>query len=103
MTTQMATKRCSSCREIKPIDEFAWRNMAKGQHEPTCRDCKSQQFRRWRTDPRNHLAARDASEAKNRARQRLIERYPHVYRRYLDEERENLGLPVSRRSRNGAR
>ena len=36
------TKRCSRCSEVKPVADFAWRNVSKGVHDAYCRPCRSE-------------------------------------------------------------
>ena len=35
----MSEKKCSKCCEIKPLDEFLWRNKSKNQKHSVCRIC----------------------------------------------------------------
>jgi len=34
-------KRCSMCGESKPLDDFMWKNKAKGEHDGYCRPCRA--------------------------------------------------------------
>jgi hypothetical protein len=36
------SKRCGSCGETKPLDDFAWRRKAKEQRDSMCRPCRSE-------------------------------------------------------------
>lgn len=36
----METKICTICNRSKPLDEFSWKNKAKGIKEGRCKDCK---------------------------------------------------------------
>ena len=38
---QIPSKRCSRCRETKPLGDFAWRYMERGLHDSYCRPCRS--------------------------------------------------------------
>lgn len=38
----METKCCTKCHDDKPIDEFAWRNKAKGTRQSICNTCRSE-------------------------------------------------------------
>jgi hypothetical protein len=41
MGGEATTKKCSRCREVKPVDEFSWHRKAKGQRDCFCRPCRS--------------------------------------------------------------
>jgi hypothetical protein len=34
-------KRCGRCRELRPLDQFAWRRKARGQRDNYCRPCRA--------------------------------------------------------------
>jgi hypothetical protein len=38
---QIPSKRCSRCRETKPLGDFAWRYIERGLHDSYCRPCRS--------------------------------------------------------------
>ncbi len=40
-------RRCCSCGEDKPDDDFPWKNRAKGIRHPYCKTCKSAYNRKW--------------------------------------------------------
>lgn len=40
-------KRCATCGEFKPEDQYNWRNKLRGKKWGTCRDCQNGQKRRW--------------------------------------------------------
>lgn len=40
-------KRCSSCRQVKKIEEFSWRFKALGIRQGTCRECRKEQVEKW--------------------------------------------------------
>lgn len=37
----METKKCTKCGRILPIDQFNWRDKAKGTHRADCKECHS--------------------------------------------------------------
>jgi hypothetical protein len=41
MEAAVERRRCYRCRDLKPIEDFAWRRRAKGQHDSFCRPCRS--------------------------------------------------------------
>jgi hypothetical protein len=34
-------RKCYSCHELKPVDDFSWRRKAKGERDTYCRPCRS--------------------------------------------------------------
>jgi len=61
------TRQCGTCDQVKPMEEFAWRNKAKGTRNWSCRECQKAYRKRhyeanremyiakaikWRTDRR---------------------------------------------------
>ena len=40
-----AVKMCSRCGKVKPVEEFHWKNKAKGTRSSWCRDCKNERSR----------------------------------------------------------
>lgn len=41
MAAEDRFRKCYRCRELKPIEDFAWRRKAKGQRDSFCRPCRS--------------------------------------------------------------
>ena len=50
------TKQCSTCRQIKNVEEFNWRWKSLGVRHVTCRDCRKNQVKKWYVDHKDkHL------------------------------------------------
>ena len=47
MTTETGTRRCSTCRRIKPQSEFYFRNRERTELQYCCKSCKSMYNRQW--------------------------------------------------------
>lgn len=62
------TKECSECREVKAVQEFAWRNKAERSRRPRCRQCEQQARRRRRERLGDDEYRRQNREAQRRHR-----------------------------------
>jgi hypothetical protein len=74
----MDLQRCGTCREIKPIDAFNFRNKRTGKRHTTCRDCQ-------RIYKRNFYLRRLEDYKKNSAQAHIasVERNRKLAREYL--------------------
>jgi hypothetical protein len=64
------TKRCSTCKQNKNIEEFSWRFKALGIRQGTCRDCRKIQVKKWYVEHKQeHL--KNVHARKKRYRQEM--------------------------------
>jgi hypothetical protein len=64
-------KQCSRCGQVKPVDDFYWRNKAQGKRAGRCKACQDESTRAWRArNPDRVLAARTANHSANAERGR---------------------------------
>lgn len=60
-------KRCSTCGETKPVEEFYWRNKSEGTRNDTCKACSNQLNKDWyRRNRQRQLALKKEWRKKRR-------------------------------------
>ncbi len=62
----LETRRCGSCGEAKPIDDFTFRSRASGKRHTTCKACQ-QRFKRTHYERNRHSYLRKSAEQKKQA------------------------------------
>lgn len=78
------TRQCGTCNQVKPMEEFAWRNKAKGTRNWACRDCqKAYRKQHYEANRERYIAKaakwRNARLAENRIKVRhYLETHPCV-------------------------
>lgn len=74
----MDVQRCGTCREVKPLDAFNFRDKHRGKRHTTCRDCQ-------RIYKRNFYLRRLEDYKKNSAKQHIasVERNRQLAHEYL--------------------
>jgi hypothetical protein len=66
-------KRCGRCQQDKPLDQFAWRNKAKGQRQSCCRSCQQDYSAQWyRANAAKQLASVAANNLRYRAEAQAV-------------------------------
>lgn len=66
---KMSTRKCTKCGETKAVEQFSWKNRAKGKREPRCKVCRKQYYqtnreavraqnRQYREEHREEINAR---------------------------------------------
>jgi 5-methylcytosine-specific restriction endonuclease McrA len=88
----MSEKRCSKCKEVKPLEEFAVDRSAKSGRCPSCKACQAAYrkqnpdvMRNWRAANQEHIKAYDANyKASGKTRE--------VKRRHREKYREQIRL-----------
>lgn len=81
----MQTKRCSMCKETKPVSEFCKSRSHKDGLYSSCKACKSERDRRYREANKEKVA-----EGKRRYREANRERQAELSRRHYEANREQI-------------
>jgi hypothetical protein len=70
-------RRCGRCGKSKPLAEFAWRRIKRGQRDNMCRPCRSEYGREHYLANRRHYIEAEArrKQAKGRERMRFLVEY----------------------------
>lgn len=72
----MDSKKCSTCKEVKPVSDFHKCKANKDGLQTSCKVCKNRAARKWQQDnPERHRAIWQKSYAKKSVEQRRAERY----------------------------
>lgn len=58
----MDTKRCSTCGETKPLEQFHRMRASRDGHMSICMDCNKTRVRRWRDENREYIHATGAAQ-----------------------------------------
>ena len=83
-------KRCSACREVKPVAEFAIRNASRDGLQAACRECANRRQAEWRkANPKRVKAHAHAARRRNGADVRARE---YARKRHPDRRLERYGL-----------
>jgi hypothetical protein len=69
----MSEKKCAKCCEIKPLDEFLWRNKSKNQKHSVCRICYK--------ELRKKSYINNSDYYKNKSKKRRVE-HSKLYEKY---------------------
>lgn len=81
----MKTKRCSACKETKPVSEFCKRRDSKDGLNASCKPCKSEKDRRYREANREKVA-----EKGRRYYEANKEKIAEYRRRWYEANRERV-------------
>lgn len=66
-------KRCSSCGETKPLDDFYCQRKANDRKQSDCKSCQNARTRIWRRDNAQYIALLRASGGTGRTNTRCEE------------------------------
>lgn len=104
-TNQGTTKRCYSCKQVKPLAEFNRHRAEKDGFRGQCRDCQKayylanrERFGRWQAEQRRADPAKDANRKRkwNAAnRDRLLS----YYRQYRQKHSKNASYKLRKAAR----
>jgi hypothetical protein len=65
-------RRCGRCRELKPVDQFAWRRIERGQRDNMCRPCRSAYGKEHYLANRQRYIDAEARRKQARAEERMV-------------------------------
>jgi transposase len=62
----MTTKRCSTCRQVKPLAQFYCERKSKDGRQYNCKECQAETNRRWHRANAQYLSMLRVSGARRR-------------------------------------
>jgi len=64
-------RRCGRCGQVKPIEQFAWRRIKRGQRDNMCRPCRSEYGKEHYAANRQHYIDAEARRKHAKAEERM--------------------------------